>query len=39
VLARRDEIVARLEKAGPGALFDRRDGRAITKVASTSAVK
>lgn len=27
VLARRDLIVARIEKAGVGALFDRRDGR------------
>jgi hypothetical protein len=36
VLARRDLIVARLDKAGPTALFDRRDGRVITRVASTS---
>jgi hypothetical protein len=40
ILARRDLIVERLEKAGPGALFDRRDGRNLpTATASASTVR
>ena len=39
LLVRRDLIVARLEKAGPGALFDRRDGRTLTALATSGTVR
>jgi hypothetical protein len=39
LLARRDLIIARLDQSGPGALFDRRDGRGLTISANAAAVR
>lgn len=39
ILARRDLIVARLEQAGPGALFHRGDGRGISAIPAGAAVR
>ncbi|HXW04922.1 MAG TPA: hypothetical protein VD833_06815 [Vicinamibacterales bacterium] len=37
ILARRDAIIARLDQGGPGALFDRRDGRGVNNAVAASA--